>query len=274
MRTERGTDRSPLEARLTDACRKQENGVPSRIPFLTPRERKEAERLLVSWGKQRTAFFFGGYPDAERVCLFLLPDYLLDLLSAPPMESDPAEVLSLLGEESESAVCALRIRGSGFRTLSHRDYLGALLALGIERDSFGDIALQSDGEAVLFCTRPIARFLLEHLERIGADAVRVFPYTVDESFTDGRSYRPIHATVASARLDCVVAALTNLSREDAQTAIRTGLVELDFEVAERVELPLDPPATVSVRGYGRYRVRAFDGETRKGRLRLLADQYV
>ena len=72
----------------------------------------------------------------------------------------------------------------------------------------------------------------------------------------------------------VVAALTNLSREDAQSAIRGGLVEVDFEPEERVDLSLTPPVTVSVRGFGRYVLCSFDGETRKGRLRLRADQLV
>jgi RNA-binding protein YlmH len=248
--------------------------MPARIPFLTPRERKEAEGLLCSLGKQNAAFFFGGYPDAERVCLFLLPDYLLDVLSASPSDCPAEEVLPLLGEDTEEAVCALRVRGSGFRELRHKDYLGSLLALGIERDAFGDIALQNEHEAVIFCTRPMLRFLLLHLERVGSDAVRCSPYTLDESFTDGRKYRPIHDTIASARLDCVVAALTNLSREDAQRAIREGRVEVNFEEETRTDLPLSPPTTLSIRGYGRFRLRSFDGETRKGRLRLFAEQSI
>lgn len=248
--------------------------MPARIPFLTPRERKEAEGLLRSLGKQNTAFFFGGYPDAERVCLFLLPDYLLDVLSASPSDCPVEEVLSLLGEDADDAVCAVRVRGSGFRELRHKDYLGSLLALGIERDSFGDIVLQNEHEAVIFCTHPMLRFLSSHLERIGSDAVQCSPYTLDESFTDGRKYRPIHDTVASARLDCVVAALTNLSRQDAQRVIREGRVEVDFEEETRTDVSLSPPATISIRGHGRFRLRSFEGETRKGRLRLFAEQAI
>ena len=248
--------------------------MPARIPFLTPRERREAERCLTSLGRLGSAFFFGGYPDAERVCLFLLPDYLLDALGCSPMDAPCEEVLSLLAEEAEEGVCALRVRGSGFQTLRHKDYLGSLLALGIERDSFGDIALQSDHEAILFCTRPMRTFLLAHLERVGKDAVRCSPYTLEEGFTDGRQYRPIHGTVASARLDCVVAALCNLSREKAQMAVRSGIVELDYEAVEDCSATVDAPAVISVRGYGKFAVHAFDGTTRKGRIRLVAGKYV
>ena len=148
------------------------------------------------------------------------------------------------------------------------------MGLGLERDTLGDIAVQNEHEAVVFCPARMVAFLTENLCKIGSDSVRCAPYVPDEHFTDGRKYRPIRDTVASPRLDCVVAALTNLSRDAAQQAIRSGLVEVDFEPTERVDLMLAPPATVSVRGYGRYILRSFDGETRKGRLRMCADQMI
>ena len=112
------------------------------------------------------------------------------------------------------------------------------------------------------------------LDKIGSDSVKCSFYELDERFTDGRSYRPITDTVASPRLDCVVAALTNLSRDDAQRTIRSGFVEVEFEPEERVDRQLTPPMTISVRGFGRYILRSFDGETRKGRLRMRADQLI
>ena len=112
------------------------------------------------------------------------------------------------------------------------------------------------------------------LTKVGSDTVRCRECVIDETFTDGKKYRPISDTVASPRLDCVVAALCNLSREAAQSAVRSGLVEVDFEPEERVDTILEPPITVSVRGHGRFILRSFDGETKKGRLRLRADQLV
>ncbi len=263
-----------LEARLDDAVLKCEAGCPATLPFLTPRDARRAERYLRTRGMLDAAWFWGGYPDAERVTLFLLPDYLTLCLSASPSECTPDEMLALLGEEATDAVSSLLIRGSGFRTLSHRDFLGAVLGLGIERDAIGDIALQNEREAVLFCPLTIGRFLRETLTRVGSDAVKVLDYTPDEHFTDGRHYRPISDTVASERLDCVVAALCNLSRDAAQALIRSGAVEVEFEPVDRTDYALLPPQTLSVRGYGRFILRAFDGETRKGRLRLRADMMV
>lgn len=263
--------RTPLEARLEDYLRKSERGTVAVSSFLTPGERRQAERFLAQKGRGNLCLFWGGYREAERTCLYVLPPYYEDMPDwIPAAGEDPSHLLS----DEDDRVVAVRIVGSGFRVLSHRDYLGSLLGLGLERDALGDVAVQNDHEAVVFCRRKPADFLTVALEKVASDTVRCEAYTPDEAFTDGRRYKPISDTVASPRLDCVVAALTNLSREDAQNAVRGGLVEVDFEAEERVDRMLTPPATISVRGFGRFILRSFDGETKKGRLRLRADQLI
>lgn len=263
-----------LSARLDDALEKCRRGNVAILSFLTPRERRQAERELRWLGAWESAWFFGGYAEAERTCLFLLPDYLCATLEKAPSLCDPDDVRALLSEELDSAIRSVRIKGSGYRKLNHRDYLGSILGLGLERDAIGDVAVQNDHEAVVFCPQKLATFLITSLTKVASDTVRCISYTPDASFTDGRQYRPISDTVASGRLDCVVAALTNLSRDEAQRVIRSGFVEVEFETEDRVDRQLTPPATLSVRGYGRFILRSFDGETRKGRLRLRADQLI
>ncbi len=262
----------PLEARLEDYSSFAQKGQISVSGFLTPGEQKRAQRYLSSRGCADQAIFWGGYANAERACLFFLPAFYVEIEDLmPPPDTDPAKTLSDVGDH---AVLALRIRGSGFRTLTHRDYLGSLLGLGLERDAVGDIAVQNEHEAIVFCKKSLLSFLLSDLKKVANDTVRCQACQLDEHFTDGRNYQPISATVASARLDCIVAALTDLSREDAQNAVRTGLVEVDFEPVEQTDCILTPPVTLSVRGFGRYVLRAFDGETRKGRIRLRADRLI
>ncbi|MBR7098654.1 MAG: hypothetical protein IKC59_04495 [Clostridia bacterium] len=261
-----------LEARLSDHLSKSDRGSIAVSRFLTPQERKQAERYLAQRGVRHRCVFWGGYGDAERTCLLIYPPFYEDFPDwIPAQGADPSEPLE---ENDQERVTAVRINGSGFRVLTHRDYLGSLLGLGLERNALGDIAVQSDCEAVVFCKARLVTFLIDALQKVASDTVRCSAYTVDGNFTDGRHYKPISDTVASARLDCVVAALTNLSRDDAQNAVRSGLVDVDFETEERVDRTLTAPATVSVRGFGRYILRAFDGETKKGRLRLRADQLV
>lgn len=263
-----------LSARLGDAIEKCNRGSVAHLPFLTPRARKQAERELRAAGAWEQAFFFGGYPDAERTFLFLLPDYYNAMLGDSPCACECSVLRDALGEEIDENVRAVRITGSGYRVLTHRDYLGSILGLGLERDALGDVAVQNEREAVVFCPKTISDFLIENLKKVASDTVKCKPYELDGTFTDGKQYRPISDTIASPRLDCIVAALTNLSREAAQNVIRTGLVEVDFDPEERTDLALTPPVTVSVRGYGRFILRSFDGETRKGRLRMRADQLI
>ena len=273
--TERDESYELLAARVGDLLRRAESGAVAVLPFHNPRDVRRAERALREYGAYGQAWFWGGYPGAERACLFFLPEYLLACLpNGCVTAEDTSSLLDLLTDEIAASTAAVRIVGSGYRTLSHRDYLGSVLGLGLERDALGDIAVQNDREAVVFCKRRMANFLLSTLEKVATDAVKCREYAVGDDFTDGRRYKPVIDTVASARLDCIVAALTNLSREDAQGLVRGGMVDLDFETEERVDKILTAPATLSVRGYGRYVLRAFDGETKKGRLRMRADQLI
>jgi len=263
-----------LEARIGDALEKCARGSVAVIPYLSPRARIRAERELCNRRESARAWFFGGYREAERVCLFLLPDYMVEMNEHSIGDASEEEMRLLLGEELLAAVTPVRVRGSGYRTLSHRDYLGSILGLGIERDAIGDIAVQNDREAILFCSSRLADFFCTSLTKVATDTVACAICEIGPDFTDGKRYAPINDTVASARLDCVVAALTNQSREAAQRAVRSGLVEVNFEPVERTDLLLEAPLWISVRGFGRYRLRAFDGETKKGRLRLRADRLI
>ena len=92
--------------------------------------------------------FFGGYFAAQRKQIFLLPEYIAF--------SEDKE--AMLEDEFDSSVRALKIVGSGFRNLSHRDYLGSILALGIERSTIGDICLINDNSAIVFCCAEIEDF--------------------------------------------------------------------------------------------------------------------
>lgn len=262
-----------LEARFEDMIRPAERGETALSPFLTPAECAVAERFFALRGMSGQVRLWGGYVGAERKRLYLLPEYLLSLPDLlPPQGTAPAETL---GEDAlMGAVSAVRITGSGFRELSHRDYLGSLLGLGLERDALGDIAVQGPHEAVVFCTARIRDFLLGTLERIANDKVRCRVQAPDDPFTDGRRTVPVTDTVASARLDCVVAALMGKSREAAREAIEGGLVEVDYLPAVRADRPLEPPLCLSVRGVGKFRLLPFEGETRKGRLRLRAERFV
>jgi len=217
--------------------------------------------------------FFGGYPAAERRMLFLFPPYLTDTLPYMTDESGntltPGDAAAMVCGE-EHALCALRITGSGYRVLTHRDYLGSLLALGIERSVIGDIAVTDSNSAILFVKSAMADFLTTALERIGSDKVAVRPLSDDDArqTPDTRRWESISDTVASLRLDGIVAAAANLSRDKAKQLVTGGFVDVDFRPCEHPDTELVPGCYLSIRGHGRYLFSDVDGTSKKGRIRI------
>lgn len=263
-----------LLSRLDDLIRKSERGEVAFSQFLSPSDVRIATDHLARTGHKELCFLSGGFPDAERARVFLLPDYMLGACDKSGNLSADSAWYSELSDTVKSAVCIVEITGSGYRELSHRDYLGSILSLGIERDAVGDIALTGKFSSLAVTSAKMADFLSDELCKIASDTVKVRRLDVGELPDIKRELRPISDTVASGRLDCIVSALTSLSREKAQAAIKAGLVEIDYRRVCESDVQLSPPCTVTVRGHGKYILREFCGETKKGRLRISADKYV
>ena len=174
----------------------------------------------------------------------------------------------------DTEIVALRIDGSGYRTLTHRDFLGSLLGLGIERNVLGDLIVDSEtgSWAILFCDRTIASFLKEELKKVANDKVAV--RLITEWQLPPRRFAKLHDTVASPRLDCVVAALCGLSREKAQIAIRSEEVDVDYLTEYRVDRQIGEGSIITVRHKGKFILRSVGEQTKKGRYRLVADKYI
>ena len=243
--------------------------------FLTPAEQRliydsipEARHSLVFWG---------GAPDAERRCAFFIPDWLRDSVgenTASPFSEAHDAYSAALGEADAfgDAIRALRIVPGGFTALSHRDYLGAIMNLGIERETVGDISVGGDG-ATVFCLPTAASLIEAELKKIGREGVKIRG-AADAEKKIGRRYETSTVVVSSMRIDCVVKALANLSREGAQQAIRSGLVEVNYLPCTDVSETLAEGDTLSVRGCGKFRVGETGGETRRERIRLKIQRYV
>ena len=268
-----------LLSRLDDLCDRGARGEAAVSPYLTPREAKYARIHLSARLRNGTAVLWGGYPEAERVRVFILPDYTEGLVDPEAMSSHPVAALAEAGlddlvETLREAVCPVSVKGSGFRDLTHRDYLGSILGLGLERDVIGDILIPDAHNAILLTDTRVGDFLKTSLEKVATDTVKVGRVPEGTPLAGTRRLQSISDTVASERLDCVVAALCNLSREKAQMTVRSGLCELDYEAVEDCSATVTAPAVISVRGYGKFAVHAFDGTTRKGRVRLVAGKYI
>ena len=154
---------------------------------------------------------------------------------------------------------------------SHRDFLGALMNLGIERGTLGDIKV-GEREAYLFCLDSIAGFICENLTQIKHTHVRCS--VVDEpGLVPKEEPVPVNIQVQALRADAVLAKVYGMSRERSLELFRAGRVYVDGRLCENNSRLLKPGETVSARGFGRFVLTGEARETRKGKLSVEAAVY-
>jgi RNA-binding protein YlmH len=180
-----------------------------------------------------------------------------------------------IGYEEPYPIAVLKISPKSKKfadALSHRDFLGALMNLGIERECLGDIAIV-DNEAYLFCLESIADYISGSLTRIKHTEITVM--TVD-TLPDAPLYKTERRTVqiSSERLDAIIARVFSLSREDAQRLFAKGLVFLSGkEITSPSRAPLKNEV-VSVRGHGRFIYLGEKSLSKKGKINAEVEIYV
>jgi len=228
-----------IVSRVQDKIKRvNSKNIPEAIGFLTPSERGEIEKINLP-----RHFFYGR--DYERTFLFLIPDYL---------DEDTFPI--------EDYICAISAKVP-FGAPTHRDFLGAILGLGIERDCVGDIIVGE--ESFFLVTRKIAPFILQNLDKVGRLGVKLKEVPLDAVPDKNEPYTEIEASVASMRLDALIAAAFNVSRSTAVQGIEAGLVSVNFLLCENAACILNEGDLISYRGKGRAKIAALGNLSKKGR---------
>jgi RNA-binding protein YlmH len=212
--------------------------------FLTPAE----ARSVAEWfaHKRASLSFDGGFDGAERVrAVFVNPDW---------------------GEfERADLFTALKIEYRPQDALGHRDVLGALMALGIERNTIGDI-VGGEHTATLVCIPEMSGYIIDNLTKAGRVGVSISEIGLDELPVRQEEMDIKTDTVASLRLDAVLCAAFGLSRTKASELIAAGRVNLDHTLCQQPAKELNEGALLSVRGMGRAKLLEVGGMSRKGRI--------
>lgn len=244
-----------LSAHITDLAEiSRRTGAPRFSRFLNEREMtvaKQAARAV-----NADPIFYGGYDGASRtVCGFFEGTYAEELPT-----------------DSRFDLFSLRAVTFSFRNcdkLSHRDFLGAILNIGLERSVLGDI-LTAEDHAVVFCLETAAQPVLD-LTKIGRVGVKAEPGITKE--LPKAKFETLDRTVSSLRLDRIVAACANLSGDRSASLIKSGQVSADFSVCLNVSGIIKENTVISIRGHGRFRIKEIVGETRKGKIRVVIEKY-
>lgn len=154
---------------------------------------------------------------------------------------------------------------------SHRDFLGALMNLGIERGCIGDIRV-GEREGYFYCLSPMAEFICENLTQIKHTHVTCQEV---EGMEDTKADLPEIKEVltSSLRLDGCLSKLYQISRNESLALFQSARVYVDGRLVENNSRMLKPGETVNVRGYGKFVFLGVKYETKKGKLCLEAELY-
>ena len=222
--------------------------------FLSPRELEMARFLF---GDLPGLHTFGGYEGAERQMLVYLPDYL---------EEDA------LYDEDSPIVC---LRAEFFQgdSLSHRDFLGALMGAGIGRETVGDICVDS-GSCDFFVTGEIAPYILQSFTSAGRTRLRMQQIPLSEAHIPEPEVKEIRDTLASLRLDSVISAGFRIGRSLAAQYVSAGKAAIDGLPCEKPDKAVAEGMKISVRGLGKIKLANVNGQTKKGRISVIIHRYV
>ena len=218
--------------------------IPRFTRFLDPAEADDARQSASANGVDFAQW--GGYPNAERTIGCFFPRGMK------------------IPEEDYPLSCLVSGLDQRFDSITHRDVLGAFMALGLTRACLGDIII-NHGSLYMFVESQAEGYVLSSMTSAGRTKLdfRVWNAGLQIPDPEGKYYR---ATIASLRLDVVLASAFGLSRTEAANMIRAGYVKVDHRVCDRMDHALDAGAMLSLQRKGRVKLVSIDGMTKKDRI--------
>lgn len=148
------------------------------------------------------------------------------------------------------------------KNLTHRDFLGSLIGLGIVRGKLGDILIE-DGKAVVFVDSDIADFINSNLEKVGHTKVKTKIISIDDIKVDDDFEDVKNITLSSLRIDTVLSGVFNLSRGKAAELIKAEKAFVNWNICESVSRLVSEGDIITLRGFGRVKIVQFLGKTKK-----------
>lgn len=204
---------------------------------------------------------YGGYNNSLRNCVVFLPDYLsVEDVVAMPSISDITYI-----EISVNPYDSIRAE------LSHRDILGSLMSLGIERDHIGDI-ISHDTKAVIVIKSSVSEHIITNLKSVSRYSVQTAQYD-NYNIVPNIEYDVCSDTVASMRIDAVASAIFNISRSESSNSVLHGAVTLNGKVTTKSDAPVSAGDTLTMRGKGKVIIDDISGVSKKGRIRFTYKRY-
>lgn len=221
--------------------------------FLDPYGYSIAETIGAHY-ERLTLLSHGGYDGAERVKAAFVNE---EFRGSPDFA---VEAISAIWDER-------------YYQITHRDVLGALMALGIKREIIGDIIMCGHGCQII-ADSSFLNFLIQNFNKIGAAPVSVSYLKVSDIAPREEKVKEIKTTVASLRLDVVAAAGFGMSRSRMSEEIAVGKLKVNWQEAKNSAQSIKKDDIISMRGRGRVEVCEIIGQTRKGRMSIILKRFM
>ncbi len=248
-----GEEAGGTAVRLLDIAASTETGRPFAVsPFLAPFA-VQIGMTIAAHMKTAVCQSFGGFHEAERVRIaFVRDDY-----------TGPVDF----------GITALKATWDDrYRLIGHRDVLGSLMGLGIERDVLGDIIMDGAGAQILVDTK-MSPWICENFTKVAMVPVSVSEMSLDDITPPKQEAKQIRATVASLRLDAVGAAGFGISRSKMAAAVDGERISVNWQAAKSASQTVKVGDVIGYRGRGRIEIKELTGQSRKGRIGVLIDRY-
>lgn len=223
---------------------------PKLSDFLDPREQQIVQTIIGTQSEIKV-MFFGGLQDNERKRALIYPEYL-------HVEKDDFQIRLFEIDYPQK-----------FVTIEHPQVLGSLMSLGLKRGKFGDIVIQQ-GRIQFLVAAETADYILAQLTKIGRASISLINQPFENGLEVSESWSEITTTVSSLRLDTVMSAILNLSRQRSQEYIKHGKVKVNWTTIENPAFECDVADMISVRGHGRSKIISIEGKTKKDKWRIVA----
>ena len=251
-------ERLELARALDKLEQAQTRSIPAATRFLSPALQAALGDLLAACGHPRH-LFFGGYAGAERALCLFLPDW---------QEEDNATA-----DGEDCPVAAIRAtfpKGSG---LTHRDFLGGLMGIGIVRACIGDI-LVGDGVCDILVLRESLSIVLDQFSSAGRYRLSLTQIPLSSLAPKGQEVKSIRDTVATLRLDAVLSSGFSIARSKAADLIHAGRVSVNHRECLKPDKPVCEGDTLTCKGLGKCVVKSILGQSKKGRIMIEMERYL
>lgn len=252
---------------LSDRCYR--DNYPINSDFLSESELSEVygkikhQDIISSSINSVSYLIYGGREDADRNMICFIPDYMErdQFLEIERTENNLIKLL-LVSPLNEKFV----------DSLSHRDFLGTLMGLGIKREKIGDIILDNQN-AYIYVAADMASYIKDNLFRVKHTSMKVKELPLKD-YEFKREFKNLSFSVASVRLDNIISGILNFAREKAKKLIKSEKVYVNGKIISDPAYKLDEEDKISIRGFGKYIYESEGGRSRKGKTYVSIKKYI